>query len=155
MKRHLMWVNIAVALAVVTLAAVLVWRQAQPDAGGTTPQRGTAVPTPKPNGANRTPQPPSDIDLGDIDLGESAPSKGGRATSEADGYGMSLAPSDSTAPINNVDPMTNKPIGPKSPTVLYKGHTIAFCCANSSGYRGGWDRMSEAQKDAVVARFVK
>ena len=36
-----------------------------------------------------------------------------------------------------------------------KGHTIGFCCAKSSGYTGGWDRMSEVPKDAFVTRFVK
>ncbi|MCH7604166.1 MAG: hypothetical protein IIB54_15520 [Planctomycetes bacterium] len=58
-------------------------------------------------------------------------------------------------PINNVDPMTGKPIGPDQPTTFYKGYTIGFCCTKSEAYNGGWARMSEAEKDAFIARFVK
>ncbi|UCG32116.1 MAG: redoxin domain-containing protein [Phycisphaerales bacterium] len=58
-------------------------------------------------------------------------------------------------PINTVDPVTGKPIGPNSPTTLYKGHFIAFCCDKSPAARGGWDGMSEVDKDAFVARFVQ
>ena len=58
-------------------------------------------------------------------------------------------------PINDVDPVTGKPIGPSSPTLKYKGYNIAFCCEASSGYKGDWDQMSEAQKDAFVKRYLK
>ncbi|MFQ5807570.1 MAG: hypothetical protein ACE5I3_14075 [Phycisphaerae bacterium] len=57
-------------------------------------------------------------------------------------------------PINTVDPMTGKPIGDNSPTTVYKGYVVAFCCKNSSAYKGGWARMSEVEKDAFVRRFV-
>jgi hypothetical protein len=155
MKGRLTWVNLTLGLAVVALAAILVWRQPQPDAERATPQRNTSNATSKPDGGTLSPEPQPDIDLGDIDLGESATPQRDGAASQADDYGMSLEPPDTLATINDVDPLTGKPIGPKSPTLVYKGHTIGFCCAKSSGYTGGRDRMSEAEKDAVVARFVK
>lgn len=58
-------------------------------------------------------------------------------------------------PINDVDPVTGKLIGPSSPTLKYKGYNIAFCCEASAGYKGDWDQMSEAQKDAFVKRYLK
>jgi hypothetical protein len=58
-------------------------------------------------------------------------------------------------PLNDVDPVTGKPITASSPTLTHKGYVIGFCCANSEGYKGGWNRMSEAQKDAFVRRYVK
>lgn len=58
-------------------------------------------------------------------------------------------------PINNVDPMSGEPITPKSPTVIYKGQVVAFCCRNSKAFNGGWQNMSEADKDAFVGRWVK
>jgi hypothetical protein len=57
--------------------------------------------------------------------------------------------------LNDVDPVTGKPITASSPTLTHKGYVIGFCCANSEGYKGGWNRMSEAQKDAFVRRYVK
>ena len=157
MKRHLTWVNLALTLVVVTLAAVLVWRQPEPGADGTTPQRDAAIAGSKPDGGTMSPEAQPDIKFvfGQIDLAKSPTPQRDRAASQVDASGMSLGPSDPAAPINNVDPLTGKAIGPNSPTVLYKGHTIAFCCVKSSGYTGGWERMGEAQKDAFVARFVK
>jgi len=58
-------------------------------------------------------------------------------------------------PLNDVDPVTGKPITPSSPTITYKGYVIAFCCADSEGYKGAWARMSESQKDAFVRRYLK
>ncbi len=60
-----------------------------------------------------------------------------------------------TPPINDVDPMTGELIRPDSPATVYKGHVIAFCCDKSPAANGGWERMSEAEKDAFVARFVE
>ena len=57
-------------------------------------------------------------------------------------------------PINDVDPATGKPVTTSSPTLVYKGHVIGFCCGSSGGYRGGWARMSEAKKDAFVSRYL-
>ncbi len=72
-----------------------------------------------------------------------------------DGGGPIPALPVTTVPINDVDPVTGKPIEPSSPTLVYKGLTIAFCCEKSSGYKGGWVRMSEAEKDAFVRRCLK
>jgi len=58
-------------------------------------------------------------------------------------------------PLNDTDPFTGKPIEPTSPTVTHKGYVIAFCCADSSGYKGGWARMSDSERDAVVRRYLK
>ena len=56
-------------------------------------------------------------------------------------------------PINDVDPVTGKPIEPGSPAISYKGHLIGFCCDQSEGYKGAWARMSEAEKDLFVLRY--
>ncbi len=74
-----------------------------------------------------------------------------------DGGGAILPPASPgiKIPINDVDPATGKPIEPSSPTLVYKGLTIAFCCDKSPGYNGGWARMSEAEKDAFVRRCLK
>jgi hypothetical protein len=64
------------------------------------------------------------------------------------------APPGTKAPVNDVDPVTGRPITPTSPSKVYKGYVIAFCCAQSAGYTGNWDRMSETEKDAFVSRYV-
>lgn len=69
--------------------------------------------------------------------------------------GLPPAPTGPQSPINNVDPVTNEPITARSPTIVYKGHVVAFCCRNSKGLNGGWERMSEAEKDAFVKRWIK
>jgi hypothetical protein len=58
-------------------------------------------------------------------------------------------------PINDTDPFTGKPITASSPTLPYKGYEIGFCCTNSEGYRGAWNRMSESDKDAFVRSYLK
>jgi hypothetical protein len=58
-------------------------------------------------------------------------------------------------PVNNTDPVTGKPIEPTSPTLPYKGYTIAFCCEQSEGYRGAWARMSDMDKDAFVLKCLR
>ncbi len=64
-------------------------------------------------------------------------------------------PTESTPrPLNDTDPLTGKPILPTSPTTTYKGYEIGFCCTDSAAYRGGWERMSETQKDAFVWRCL-
>lgn len=64
-------------------------------------------------------------------------------------------PTSTLVSINNVDPINGKRIGPDSPTTLYKGHIIGFCCNSSPAANGGWQLMSAAEKDAFVARFVR
>ena len=58
-------------------------------------------------------------------------------------------------PLNDTDPVTGKPLTASSPTLAYKGYVIGFCCASSAGYKGGWDRMSEKEKDAFVRKYLK
>ena len=57
--------------------------------------------------------------------------------------------------MNVVDRFTRKPIVATSPTVTYKGYVVAFCCSNSAGYVGGWNRLTEAEKDTYVRGFLK
>jgi hypothetical protein len=59
-----------------------------------------------------------------------------------------------SAPINDVDPTSGKPVGVGSPTTIYKGYVIGFCCEESRS-SGGWERKSEFDKDAFVRRFIK
>ena len=58
-------------------------------------------------------------------------------------------------PLNDVDPVTGKPLTPSSPTTNYKGYAIGFCCDQSEGYRGAWARKSESEKDAFVRKYLK
>lgn len=58
-------------------------------------------------------------------------------------------------PINKIDPVTGNAIEAFSPSLFYKGYKIAFCCDQSSGYTGGWDKLSEAKKDAFVQQCLK
>ncbi len=58
-------------------------------------------------------------------------------------------------PLNSYDPLTGKQLTASSPTTNYKGYTIGFCCAESEGYRGGWARWSEREKDAFVSKHLK
>lgn len=58
-------------------------------------------------------------------------------------------------PVNAIDRFSGNPILASSPTVAYKGYVIAFCCGKSAGYTGGWDHLSEAEKDTYVRGFLK
>jgi len=69
--------------------------------------------------------------------------------------GLPPAPPGTKAPINSADPLTSKSISPSSPTTVYKGYVIAFCCEKSSGHNGAWASMSESEKDAFVRRCLK
>jgi len=57
-------------------------------------------------------------------------------------------------PINDIDDFSGKKVGPSSPTIEYKGYVIAFCCADSAGWKGGWERLSESEKDALVRKHL-
>ncbi len=54
-------------------------------------------------------------------------------------------------PLNNVDPVSGKPVDAFSPTVTYENYTIGFCC-NVSKIK--WARLPKEDKDAFVLRFV-
>ena len=58
-------------------------------------------------------------------------------------------------PVNTIDLFTGKPITFSSPKKMHKGYTVAFCCNNSAGYNGGWDSLTEAEKDTYVRSFLK
>ena len=69
--------------------------------------------------------------------------------------GVPLPGPGTRVPINPVDLFTDKPTTFSSPTKPYKGYSVAFCCANSAGYNGGWDGLTEAEKDTYVRSFLK
>ena len=77
-----------------------------------------------------------------------------RVTEESGATTLLPAPPGTKVPINEVDPVTGKPITPSSPMKTHKRYVIAFCCAKSAGYTG-WDWISEAEKDALVRRYLK
>lgn len=69
--------------------------------------------------------------------------------------GLAPAPEGVRVPVNSIDLFTSKPTGLASPKTTYKGYTIAFCCDKSSGYNGGWEHLTEAEKDTYVRSFLK
>jgi hypothetical protein len=54
-------------------------------------------------------------------------------------------------PINNVDPVSGKPVDGFSPTATYENYTIGFCCDVS---KSRWVRLPKEDKDAFILRFV-
>jgi hypothetical protein len=58
-------------------------------------------------------------------------------------------------PVNSMDLFTGKPVGFGAPSTEYKGYSIGFCCNQSVGYNGSWERLSEAEKDTYVRHFLK
>lgn len=54
-------------------------------------------------------------------------------------------------PLNNVDPVSGKPVDGFSPTATYENYTIGFCCNVS---KGRWERLPKEDKDAFIRRFV-
>jgi len=54
-------------------------------------------------------------------------------------------------PLNNVDPVSGKPVDGFSPKTTYENHTIGFCCNVS---KGKWMRLPKEDKDAFILRFV-
>jgi len=53
--------------------------------------------------------------------------------------------------INDKCPISGQPVSPGEVSD-YKGHTVGFCCA---GCEGKWNAMTDAQKDAFVAKYSK
>ncbi|MFH0980887.1 MAG: hypothetical protein V2A79_05040 [Planctomycetota bacterium] len=145
--RHLTPLSMVLGVAVLVLAVALVWALQRPSGGKAmpTPQQATAPPA----GGTATGTLPSDTGS------TTRPSVGPSITVTPAGSPQPPAPPGTKAPINDMDPMTGKAVTAISPTVVYKGHVIAFCCDKSTGYNGGWEQMSEAEKDAFVQRYVK
>ena len=127
--RHLTPIKLGLGLGVVAVGAALIWGSLRQEAGNSTLPR----------------------DDGSTTL----PSTVAPTTAKPVVVGLPPAPLGTKTPINNVDPVTGQPIKPTSPTTVYKGYVIAFCCTNSSGYKGDWARMSETEKDAFVRRYLE
>lgn len=69
--------------------------------------------------------------------------------------GMLPPPAPGTpVPLNDTDLFTGKPTA-SGPMIEYKGYMIGFCCPNCEGYRGGWARMPEWDKDAIVRGYIQ
>lgn len=128
-RRHLTPIKLGLGLGVVAIGAVLIWGSLRRDGDSSTLPR----------------------DDGSTTLTSTV----GPATAKPAVVGLPPAPPGTKTPINSVDPLTGKPITPSSPTTVYKGYVIAFCCAKSSGYNGGWARMGETEKDAFVRRCLE
>lgn len=57
----------------------------------------------------------------------------------------------SSAPINDVDPTSGKPIV-SGITSVYKGYTIGHCCVNS---KQDWEGLSVAQKERFMRKYIQ
>ena len=68
---------------------------------------------------------------------------------------LTPAPIEQSVPVNREDPFTGKPTHRLSPTTIHKGYLVAFCCPRSGAYRGGWEKMSESEKDAFVLESLR
>jgi hypothetical protein len=55
-------------------------------------------------------------------------------------------------PINDTDFFSGKSVGAGSPSVVYKGYRIGFCCNESLKK---WEELSETRKDKFVRRYVE
>ena len=53
--------------------------------------------------------------------------------------------------INDVDPLSGKPVDRYSPRVTYENYTIGFCCDVSTRK---WVRLPKDDKDASIQSFV-
>jgi len=54
-------------------------------------------------------------------------------------------------PINDVCPVMGGPVDPDTPTVMWRGYAIGFCCP---GCDHAWQDKTEEEKDAFLARYV-
>ncbi|MHC4216950.1 MAG: hypothetical protein ACYSU7_00705 [Planctomycetota bacterium] len=52
--------------------------------------------------------------------------------------------------INDVCPMSGRPVSPDAPTIEYAGDTIGFCCG---GCVAPWESLTRPEKDAFVAKY--
>lgn len=55
---------------------------------------------------------------------------------------------ENVAYVNKTCPIGNENIDTYAKGVSYKGHKVGFCC---DGCEGGWNEMSEDEKDAFIA----
>lgn len=69
------------------------------------------------------------------------------------GHGMAAVPqaSSTAAPVNERCPIMGGAVK-ASLTRVYKGQTVAFCCG---GCPAQWDKLSDADKEARLAKVVK
>jgi hypothetical protein len=72
------------------------------------------------------------------------------AVTALSGCASAEKPGVSMGAVNDVCPMSGRPIDPQGPTVEYRGRTVGFC---SGGCVSPWDKMTPAEKDAFLARY--
>ncbi len=54
--------------------------------------------------------------------------------------------------VNGSCPVMDHPVDNTSPTVVYKGQVVSFCCADCIPE---WEKMSKAEKDKALAAVMK
>lgn len=54
-------------------------------------------------------------------------------------------------PVNDVCPVMGGVVDPDTPTAMWRGYEIGFCCP---GCDGAWQDKTEEEKDAFLARYV-
>jgi len=54
--------------------------------------------------------------------------------------------------VNDTCPIGGEAVEANGGSADYKGSTVGFCCP---GCKGGWEDMSEADKDAFIAKAKK
>ena len=65
---------------------------------------------------------------------------------------LPIAKSTSYSPINDTDFFSGKPVGANSPTTIYKGYKIGFCCGLE---KERWENTPESIRDKLVWPFVR
>ena len=64
---------------------------------------------------------------------------------------LPVATSTSVSPINSIDFFSGKPVMSTSPTTVYKGYRVGFCCSVS---KSKWDLLSEPKKDKYIWQYL-
>ena len=54
--------------------------------------------------------------------------------------------------LNDTCPVMGGGVDPEAETASFHGYTIGFCC---DGCKGKWDEMSDAAKQAFVAKYTE
>jgi hypothetical protein len=54
--------------------------------------------------------------------------------------------------LNSTCPMSGEPVDPAAKSVEYSGYNIGLCC---NGCEGPWNKKSDAEKKAAVAKYTK
>ena len=82
-------------------------------------------------------------------------SSGGTKTTTSTSAGTRTAPPPpphvALGTVNEMCPISGRPITVDAPTATYKGRKIGFCCGNCPG---AWDGMSQDDKDKAISPYA-